>query len=128
MGRRKQVEPASEVTNVSMDGTMVNIREESWKEVKPVTVSAVRHRLDAKTGRAAARLRDNGYRAGLWDATEFGKQQGAEACRRGVDNASYLSSVNDGAAWIWNIVLMCYGNCVEIIDWRQAVEKLWLVA
>ena len=40
-----------------------------------------------------------------------------EACRRGVDNASYLSSVDDGAAWIWNIVHMCCDYCVEIIDW-----------
>ena len=23
---------------------------------------------------------------------------------------------------------MCYGNCVEIIDWWHAVEKLWLIA
>ena len=45
-----------------------------------------------------------------------------------MDNASYLSSVNDGAAWIWNIVRMCYGNCVEIIDWWHAVEKLWQIA
>ena len=43
-------------------------------------------------------------------------------------NANYLSSVNDGAAWIWNIVRMCYGNCVEIIDWWHAVEKLWQIA
>ena len=125
---RERVEPASEVMNISMDGAMVNIREEGWKEVKLVSVSAVRHRLDAQTGRVVAHLRDHSYRAGLWDATEFGKQQWAEACRRGVENASYLSSVNDGAAWIWNIVRMCYGNCVEIIDWWHAVEKLWLIA
>ena len=125
---RERVEPTSEVMNISMDGAMVNIREEGWKEVKLVTVSAVRHRLDAETGKPVAHLSDHSYRAGLWDATEFGKQQWAESCRRGVDNASYLSSVNDGAAWIWNIVRMCYGNCVEIIDWWHAVEKLWLIA
>ena len=44
------------------------------------------------------------------------------------EKADYLSSVNDGAAWIWNIVRMCYGNCVEILDWWHAVEKLWLIA
>jgi hypothetical protein len=125
---RKQVEPASEVMNISMDGAMVNTREEGWKEVKLVTVSAVRHQLDAETGKTVVQLNDHSYRAGLWSAVEFGKQQWAEACRRGVDNASYLSSVNDGAAWIWNIVRMCYGNCVEIIDWWHAVEKLWLIA
>ena len=125
---REQVEPASDVMNISMDGAMVNIREEGWKEVKLVTVSAVRHQLDAQTGKAVAHLSDHSYRAGLWDATEFGQQQWAEACSRGVENANYLSSVNDGAAWIWNIVRMCYGNCVEIIDWWHAVEKLWLIA
>ena len=113
---RETVAPASEVMNISMDGAMVNIRGEGWKEVKLVTVSAVRHLRDAMTGKVVAHLSDHSYRAGLWDATEFGQQQWAEACSRGVDKVNYLSSVNDGAAWIWNIVRMCYGNCVEIID------------
>ena len=34
----------------------------------------------------------------------------------------------DFPPWIWKIVRMCYGNCVEIIDWWHAVEKLWLNA
>ena len=125
---RETVAPASEVMNISMDGAMVNIRNEGWKEVKLVTVSAIHHQLDAMTGKPIAHLSDHSYRAGLWDATEFGQQQWAEACSRGVEKANYLSSVNDGAAWIWNIVRMCYGNCVEIIDWWHAVEKLWQVA
>lgn len=70
---RERVEPASEVMNILMDGAMVNIREEGWKEVKLVTFSAVRHRLDAETGKPVAHLSDHSYRAGLWDATEFGK-------------------------------------------------------
>ena len=125
---REVVEPASEVMNISMDGAMVNIRGEGWKEVKLVTVSAVRHLIDAVTGNLTIHLDEHSYRAGLWDATEFGQQQWAEACGRGVEKVGYLSSVNDGAAWIWNIVRMCYGNCVEIIDWWHAVEKLWLIA
>ena len=125
---REVVEPASEVMNISMDGAMVNIRGEGWKEVKLVTVSAVRHLIDAVTGNLTTHLDEHSYRAGLWDATEFCQQQWAEACRRGVEKVGYLSSVNDGAAWIWNIVRMCYGNCVEILDWWHAVEKLWLIA
>lgn len=39
-----------------------------------------------------------------------------------------VSSVNDGAAWIWNIARMCYGRCVEILDWWHAVERLWSIA
>ena len=125
---REVVEPASEVMNISMDGAMVNIRGEGWKEVKLVTVSAVRHLLDAVTGNLTTHLHEHSYRAGLWDATEFCQQQWAEACGRGVEKVGYLSSVNDGAAWIWNIVRMCYGNCVEILDWWHAVAKLWLIA
>ena len=113
---RKTPAPASEVMNISMDGAMVNIRGEGWKEVKLVSVSAVRHLLDAVTGNLTTHLDEHSYRAGLWDATAFGQQQWAEACGRGVEKANYLSSVNDGAAWIWNIVRMCYGNCVEILD------------
>ena len=112
---RERVEPASEVMNISMDGAMVNIRGEGWKEVK--AVAAIRHLIDAVTGKVSASLYNHSYRAGLWDATEFGQQQWAEACSRGVEKANYLSSVNDGAAWIGNIVRMCYGNCVEILDW-----------
>ncbi len=125
---REVVEPASEVMNISMDGAMVNIRGEGWKELKLVTVSAVRHLIDAVTGNLTTHLDEHSYRAGLWDATEFCQQQWAEACGRGLEKANYLSSVNDGAAWIWNIVRMCYGNCVEILDWWHAVEKLWLIA
>ena len=126
--RRTIVEPPSAVMNISMDGAMVNIRDEGWKEVKTVAISAIRHTLDALTGKVTTWLTDHSYRAGLWDAGEFCQQQWAEACGRGVEKAEYLSSVNDGAAWIWNIVRMCYGNCVEILDWWHAVAKLWLIA
>ena len=123
---REIAEPTSEVMNISMDGAMVNIRGEGWKEVK--AVAAIGHLTDRVTGKVTPLLSDHSYRAGLWDATEFCQQQWAEACRRGVEKVGYLSSVNDGAAWIWNIVRMCYGNCVEILDWWHAVEKLWLIA
>ena len=45
-----------------------------------------------------------------------------------MEKAKYVSSVNDGALWIWNITRMCYGRCVEILDWWHAVERLWTIA
>ena len=68
------------------------------------------------------------YRAGLWEAKEFAKQQWAEGCRRGLERAKQIVSVNDGAVWIWLIVQMCWAPCVEILDWWHLVEKLWEVA
>jgi hypothetical protein len=71
------------------------------------------------------RLTHHSYRAGLWDAKTFAKQQWAEACRRGLEKARQIVSVNDGAAWIWLIIAMCYAPCREIIDWWHLIEKVW---
>lgn len=125
--QRDVPEPDSPCLNISMDGALIHIRDEGWKEVKIATVSAVTHPVNQETGEWAMQLARHSYRAGLWEAAEFAKQQWAEACNRGVEKAKYLSSVNDGAAWIWNITRMCYGRCVEILDWWHAVERLWII-
>lgn len=122
-------EPDSEVMAVSLDGCLIHIRGEGWKEVKTATISAVEVEVQLERDEEkAVRLTRHSYRAGLWDAKEFAKQQWAEGCRRGLEKAKHVVSVNDGAAWIWLIVAMCYAPCIEIIDWWHAVEKLWEAA
>ena len=125
---REMSPPAGEVMAISMDGAMVNIRGEGWKEVKTVSVSVVQTDIDEETGETEVRLTDHSYRAGLWEAKEFAKQQWAEGCQRGLERAEQVVSVNDGALWIWLIVQMCWAPCVEILDWWHVVEKLWEVA
>jgi len=121
-------EPDSETMAVAMDGAMVNIREEGWKEVKIVAVSAVETR-DGDGEEPVVDLKRTSYRAGLWDAASFANQQWAEGCRRGLEKAKRVVCVNDGAPWIWLIVSMCYApRCIEILDWWHAVEKLWELA
>jgi hypothetical protein len=121
-------QPDSEVMALSMDGAMVNIRGEGWKEVKTVAISAVETVVNETTGEAEVRLSRHSYRSGLWEAKDFAKQQWAEGCRRGLERSKKLVSVNDGAIWIWLIVQMCWAPCVEILDWWHLVEKLWEVA
>ena len=125
---RQAVEPERDCMNISMDGAMIHILNEGWKEVKIATVSAVTHTVDEQDKSWTPHLFHHSYRAGLWEAADFCRQQWAEACGRGVEKATYLSSINDGAAWIWNIARMCYGRCVEILDWWHAVERLWAIA
>jgi hypothetical protein len=125
---REMPQPESEVMAISMDGALVNIRGEGWKEVKTVSVSAVETEIDAETGEIEVHLRAHSYRAGLWDAKEFAKQQWAEGFSRGLERAKQIVRVNDGAVWIWLIVQMCWTPCVEILDWWHLVEKLGLVA
>jgi hypothetical protein len=126
---RRVPEPDSALMAVSMDGAFINIRGEGWKEVKVATVSAVvREPAVDEGGEPEVKLVKHSYRAGLWDAATFGPQQWAEACRRGIEKAKDIVTINDGALWIWAIVAMCYAPCVEILDWWHAVEKLWTIA
>jgi hypothetical protein len=124
---REIPEPDSETMALCLDGALINIREEGWKEVKIATISAVEVAVSDQ-GEPEVGLSRHSYRAGLWEAKEFAKQQWAEGCRRGLEKAEQIVSINDGALWIWLIIQMCWAPCVEILDWWHAVERLWEVA
>jgi hypothetical protein len=122
-------EPDSEIMAVSLDGAMVHLREEGWQEVRVATISAVETAVQVERDEEKeAHLTHHSYRAGLWEAKEFAKHQWAEGCRRGLEKAKQIVSVNDGAVWIWLIIAMCYAPCVEIIDGWHAVQKVWEAA
>jgi hypothetical protein len=125
---RQVPQPASETMSVSHDGVMVNIRDEGWKEVKLVSVAAVEQQVNPVSGQAEVKLSQQSYRAGLWDAATFATQHWAETERRGIPKAKRLACVADGAAWIWQLVLMCFSPCFEILDWWHAAQRLWTIA
>jgi len=121
-------EPDSEVMSVSSDGVMIHIREEGWKEVKLVAISAVEQTPAVEGDGSRAHLTQHSYRAGLWDAKTFTNHHWAEACRRGLEKAKQVVCISDGAIWIWLMVFMCFPKWVEILDWWHAVQYLWNVA
>jgi hypothetical protein len=125
---RTTPEPDSPMMNVSSDGVLIRIRDEGFKEVKTVAVSAVTQVTDVRTGETTVHLTQHSYRAGSWEAPAFANHLWAEACRRGVEKAKWVVSVNDGAAWIWAIVLMCFARCYQILDWYHATQRLWTIA
>ena len=125
---RARVEPDSETMSVSHDGNLIHIREEGWKEVKIVAVSAVTTTINRQSGEPEVQLSRQSYRAGLWDAATFANQQWVEAEKRGVSFAKRLACVADGAAWIWQIVFMCFAPCFQILDWCHATQYLWMIA
>jgi hypothetical protein len=120
--------PDSEIMNVSSDGVLIHVRQEGWKEVKTVAISAVESVVNPATGAVEVQLTHHSYRAGLWEAATFANHLWAEACQRGLEKARLVVSVNDGAAWIWAILFMCFARCVQILDWWHAVQYLWLIA
>ena len=125
---RKRVQPESETMSVSHDGNLIHIRGEGWKEVKIVAVSAVTTTTDEQSGEQQVQLSQHSYRAGLWDAATFANQQWVEAEKRGLFFAKRLACVADGAAWIWQIVFMCFAPCFQILDWWHATQYLWMIA
>lgn len=125
---RQPVQPASATMSVSHDGVMIQVRNEGWKEVKLVSVAAVEPVVNPASGESEVKLSQQSYRAGLWDAATFANQQWAESEQRGVANAKQVACVADGAAWIWQIVLMCFSPCFEILDWWHAAQRLWTIA
>lgn len=125
---RQIPQPASDTMSVSHDGVMLHLRDEGWKEVKMVSVAAVEQQLNPASGELAVKLSQQSYRAGLWDAATFAHQQWAETERRGIPKAKRLACVADGAAWIWQLVLMCFSPCFEILDWWHAAQRLWTIA
>lgn len=125
---RERPTPDSEMMNVSSDGVLIRLRKEGWKEVKTVAISAVEPQVDPTTGESEVKLTHHSYRAGVWEASTFANHLWAEACQRGLEKARLVVSVNDGAAWIWAIVWMCFAQCVQILDWWHAVQYLWTIA
>jgi hypothetical protein len=112
---------------ISLDGTKVNTTG-GWREVKTVAVSEVEPLAQPTADGTRMRLAQHSYRAGFWEAKEFATVQWAESKRRGVERAQRVTSVNDGAEWIWLIVLLCYPTALAIVDWWHAVDRLWKVA
>lgn len=125
---RTTPKPDSPLMNVSIDGVMVNLIGEGWKETKITTISAVEPVVDEETGEVAVQLTRHSYRAGLWEAPVFANHLWVESCRRGLEKAQHLISVNDGAAWIWAVVFLCFARCTQILDWWHAVQRLWAIA
>lgn len=122
---RRIPEPDSETMAVSADGVMIHMRDEGWKEVKIMSVSAVRSGAEHGSSVGQVRLEKHSYRAGLWDAKTFMHHYWAESCRRGVEKAKRVVCISDGAAWIWAIVFICFANRIEVLDWWHVVQYLW---
>jgi hypothetical protein len=113
---------------VSVDGWMVPIREEGWKEVKTGTVFCVEQQeiLDNQTGEPVERAvaRDCTYIAHLGGPEDFGAKLWTEASRRKVPGAYEKAWVSDGAAWIWSLCQDYFPEAEQIVDWYHALAHL----
>lgn len=113
---------------VAMDGTMIHIREEGWKEVKVGCVFEVGQektvdevtREEIEVGRAVG----NSYTAYLGGPEVFGQKVWTEAKRRGWQKAADTQAIGDGAVWIWNLVGEHFYDSEQVVDWFHAKQHL----
>jgi hypothetical protein len=113
---------------ISMDGGMVNIRDEGWKEIKVGAVFEVgeAEEQDPITGErvAQATAMKVEYAPVLGSVDEFGPALWQLAVKRGVPQAARTSVTADGATWIWNVVADYFPDSEQIVDWYHACQHL----
>lgn len=112
----------------AMDGTMIHIREEGWKELKVGSVFEVEQRIeiDPKTKEKVeiGHAVHNRYAAHLGGPEIFGKKMWAEARQRHWTHAVDSIVIGDGASWIWNLAGEHFYDSRQLIDWYHASEHL----
>ncbi len=112
----------------AMDGGMVHIREEGWKELKVGCVFEVEVRptLDVETGDMVelGHAEDNSYVAHLGGPEVLGRAVWAEAQRRAWEQAPDTEVLGDGAPWIWNLAQEHFYDSHQVVDWYHATEHL----
>jgi hypothetical protein len=71
------------------------------------------------------KLKGHSYRAVLGEKETFRPALSGELTRRRVADAAKVTTVNDGAEWIWDLVRhLLPAERVEVLDWSHAVQNL----
>jgi len=119
---------AKQRMGVAVDGAMVNIRDEGWKECKIGTIYqvALEKRVDEVSGDAGefGHAVDMSYAAHLGGPETFGWDVWAEAQRRGWVKACDTQMLGDGAQWVWGLHQEHFHTSVAGVDWWHALEHL----
>jgi hypothetical protein len=117
---------------VALDGAMIFVRQEGWKELKAGCVFeiALQPEIMKDTGETEwyAHAVNTSYLGVLGGPERFGKHLWAEALRRRVPEAHDTLVCGDGAPWIWNLALEHFGDSRQVVDWYHATEHLYKAA
>lgn len=111
---------------VSIDGGMVCIVGEGWKELKVGLVSGFE--TDWQSNEASVHLTGMDYCAVLGEVDAFAPALWALAVKHEVPYAGKLVVVADGAQWIWRLTGDLFPVCTQILDYYHAKQHLAQVA
>jgi hypothetical protein len=113
---------------VSMDGTMVHLRKEGWKELKvgccfEIEVYPTRHKATSDW-EDLAHARHSQYIAHLGGPEVFGQKVWALAKGRGWEEALAGQVLGDGAPWVWNLAEEHFYDAQQTVDWYHATQHV----
>lgn len=113
---------------VSMDGGMVNIRGEGWRELKVGAIFDIELHLERNPQTHDLEEMAHGvnvhYTAVLGSKDAFTSALWALAVEQGVPTAQERGVIGDGAAWVWNVAENVCPDGRQIVDWFHAVHHL----
>ncbi len=114
----------------AMDGVMLPLREEGFKELKVGCIFDIEMRAepDGITGELVeqAHAVHSSYTAVLGGPDRFGQALWAEAVRRGLPQAREVVAIADGAKWVWETVVPeHFSTSRQVVDWYHAKEHLY---
>lgn len=113
---------------LSLDGGMVNIRGEGWRELKVGAVFNVETRLQRNLQTHQLEEMAHGvdvhYTAVLGSKAAFTPALWALAVQHELPTAKERAVIGDGAAWVWNVAEDVCPDGRQIVDWFHAVHHL----
>lgn len=107
---------------LSIDGGMIHIRKEGWKEFKVGLVSDFMHQW--QQDKPSVRLINAHYTAVVGDVETFLPALWQLSVEHHVPYAGKVVAVCDGAQWIWRLVNNLFPVCTQILDWYHARQNL----
>jgi hypothetical protein len=104
---------------MSGDGAMVHLVGGEWAEVKTLAIGEV-----TRNQRGEVCTQQLSYCSRLGDAASFEQATLLQTHRRGLERASEVCAVQDGAEWLQGLVDYHRADAVRILDFAHAAEYI----
>ena len=108
--------------SVGIDGGMVNIRDEGWKELKVGGIGTLSPPWELDEAHPA-RSHALHYTACLGGVDDFAPVLWQLAMQQQVPYAGQVAVTADGAAWIWRLSADLFPCSTQIVDWYHASQQ-----
>lgn len=118
-----EAEKGADKIQISADGAMVPLLHGVWAEVKTLVIGEV-HSVVAKSGETVAQAQNLSYLSRKVSAETFQRLALVEMHRRGVENATQVAAIMDGAEWEQGFTDYHCPGAIRILDFPHAAEHV----